>query len=997
MKKQLRKTIVAVLGLNLLVIASLFAQDGRITVTVNDENGQPVPGAVVTIGEGTSETITNEKGEFTLEVKTRTAVIIEAEGYESRVAYAMPPPIGMNAVVLIKSPYLLGEKDIVNIPFGTLKNRQLTGSVTALNPGEILKYDQEQEFTGILNGRIPGMYGTNSIRGKGTPLIVVDGIPRDASNINVQEIEQIVVLKDNASTMMYGSQASNGVILITTKRGEILKKSLRVTAANGYNMPVAYPNYLNSVDYMALYNEARVNDGLEPVYTPDDITQSQTGLYPVRYPNDEYYGSPYLNDWATSYNVVGEASGGNEVARYYLNLGWNRNNSLYKLGEAANEKDDRFNLRGNVDYKLNDFISIRFDGSFVLGIDKGARFPNGDFWQLASSLKPNYSPVLIPVDMIIDEELVSSAANLIDGKYLLGGTTEFPYSAYGEMVSSGTRSSIGRLLRTNTGLDFNLDFITLGLTGTAYLAFDIFNGYSDNLENTYAVYNPVFTSNDSISTATKIGQDVKQSDKAISNMAFYRRTGFYGALNYNRVFNSVHRISAIAIGYRDQYAEENAFQPTNHLQFGLTANYTYQDKYIAELTGVAASSTKLYQSNRYAFSPGIGLAWVISEEGFLSDNSLIDYLKLRTNWSVNHTDENIDYYLYLSNYYQQGPNWFYNNRNNVNRPRISYMGNKDLRWEKNMEFNLGLESLLLDKKLSVEAAWFYSRSSDLITTRANYYPLFYNPSIYENYGSEKYQGVEMGLNYTENMGDVKLSVGGNFVYSVSEVLQADELNYTDDTKYLTRTGKPVDAMFGYVALGLFRDQDEIDNSPRQTFGTVRPGDIQYADLNGDFIINELDQQMIGNSQSRIGYSLHFNLKYKALDLFVLGTGQNGGNTNYNNPYYWVYGDRKYSEEITNRWTPATAATADYPRLTTIETTNNFRNSTFWISDRNWFRLQTAQLTYSLPKNTWILKDTRFFIRGNNLATFSKTKDKLDLNISSAPRFRQFSFGLSAAF
>lgn len=996
MKKQLIKTIVAVLSINLLFHLSVFAQDGTITVSVNDANGIPVAGALVTINEGESQTLTNDNGEFSIIVKERTPLLIEAEGFESKIVYAMPPPIGLGSIELIKMPYMMSEKDNVHVPFATLKKRQLTGAVTVINPDEILKYDQQKGYAGALNGRVPGMFGSNNIRGKNNPLIIVDGIPRSASEINLQQIEQITVLKDLASGMLYGAEANNGVILITTKRGDILKKTMRVSAQTGYNMPISYPDYLSSGDFMKFYNVARVNDGLDPLYTDEAIDNTTNGLFPSRYPDNDFFNSTYLKDWSSSYNVVGEASGGNEVARYYLNLGWNRDNSLLGLGEGGNEKEDQLNLRGNVNYKLNDAISIKFDGAFMLDFERGPRYSGSDFWGLASTLKPNYSSLLIPVNLIQDTVLLENA-KIIDGQYILGGTSEFQNNPYGELTENGTRSTINRLMQINTGIDFDFKKITPGLTGTAYISFDIYNGFNENLNNSYAVYNPVFLSDTTISTATKIAQDIKQTDKTITNIDFYRRAGFYGALNYNRIFNSIHEINANAVGYRDQYSVENVLQPLNHLHFGLRANYTYDNKFIAELTGVAAGSSRLFDSKRYAFSPAIGLGWVVSEESFLSDNSLIDYLKLRVNYAVNHTDENIDYYLYLSNYYTQGNFFSYNKGTLSNRARSAFEGNTSLSWEKTTEFNIGFESVLFNYKLNVEGSYFYSLASDLISTRSNFYPTYISANIYENYGEENYKGVELGLNYTESFGDLKVSFGSNLVYSVPKVITRDEPVYGDDLSYLTRAGKPTDAMFGYVAIGLFADQAEIDASPVQTFGIVKPGDIKYEDLNGDNIINNLDVKMIGNSLSRLGYGLNLNLRYKGLEFFALGTGQSGGNVYYNNSYYWVYGTRKYSKVVLDSWTPATASTASYPRLSTVNSNNNFRNSTYWIQDRDWFKLQTVQLSYNLPSNIGILKETRFFLRGNNLATFSKIKDKMELNIGSAPQLRQFSIGVNASF
>jgi hypothetical protein len=549
----------------------------------------------------------------------------------------------------------------------------------------------------------------------------------------------------------------------------------------------------------------------------------------------------------------------------------------------------------------------------------------------------------------------------------------------------------------NLGIDYDLKSITPGLSASGYLTFDITNSFEDNLLNTYAVYTPVFVSDSVISTATKVGLDEKKTDKTVQGVYFDNRIGAYGALNYHRVFSAVHEIKANAVAYFDQLRAEGQIQPLKHLHFGLRANYGYKNKYFAEFTGIMAGSVKLFESDRYAFSPGIGAAWVVSEEGFMSSSPLINYLKLHANWAVNHSDENIDYNQYNPRYFVAGGSWYYNSRTNNNISRTFYEGNSSLGWEKTTEFNFGFESELLKGKLGLEGAYFYSLASGLISTRSNYLPVYVSLSAFENYKKENYQGFEMGLTYTESFGDLKLTIGTNFVYSVPEVVTVDEPNYTPDISYLSAMGKPTDAMFGLVALGLFRDSTEIVNSPYQTFGIVKPGDIKYDDLNSDNIIDNNDRKWIGNSSSRFGYAININLKYKAFELFAQGNGNNGGDSYYSNEYYWVYGTRKYSEVVLGAWTPETAETATYPRLSTTQSSNNFRNSTYWIENRNYFRLQTFQLTYTLSPKTGILGEARLFIRGNNLATFSKIRDKMDLAIGRVPNLRQFSVGLVVSF
>jgi TonB-linked SusC/RagA family outer membrane protein len=1008
MNKRYIRIIVAILSLNLLLQVSSLAQNQK-TVVVKDESGNPIPGVNVTVGEAGKPVITDNKGEFILQVETKTPVLLEAEGYDTQIVTSNPP-LGLQNVVLTRTAYQMGTKDKVNLPFTTYRKRQIPGAVTTLDPSDILKYDMQGSYTGVLNGRVPGLFGSTNIRGIGTALVVIDGLPRPdinlsisgsygqivarpGSEINLQAIEQISVVKDLSSTMLYGGQGNNGIIFITTRRGEPLKKAMRFTATAGYNKPISYPNYLKAADYMTLYNEALANDGLPAKYSQDLINNTASGSDPVRYPDQSYYNSTFLKDWSSSYNVVGEASGGNDVAQYYLNLNWNSNSGLIKVGEGAHEKTDRLSLRGNIDYRLTEAIKLRFDGTAIYTTYNMPRYTSSDFWTQSTTFLPDIYPILIPFNLIKDKSLIG-AAKPVNGNYVLGGTSQYLTNLYGDLSFNGPRQLNGRLLSITTAFDIDLSSITPGLKASAFIAFDMFGMYLQDIMNSYAVYKPNYAANpppnDTISSFSKYGSDIKVTSLTLSDLTFYRKNGAYGTIDYNRAFND-HLITVNAVAYRDLFATEASGQATKHLHFGLRANYSYQKKYIAELTGVMAASIKLYETDPWAFSPGVGVGWVMSEESFLKDNSLINYLKVRANWAISNTDEGLTNYYLGRDLYSSSGSYSYGQGNYSNSGYVIANGNPNVNFEKRMNTNLGFDAILLDSKLLVEGGYFYYKSYDVITRRLNVLPIYFTGLPYENFGSYQIQGAELGLNYTVNISDVRLKIGSNFTYSVPKALIVDELNYNE--AYRRQTGKPSDAIFGWVADGLFKDQADISASPFQTFGTVKPGDIKYKDLNGDGLINDLDQKMIGNSGARAEYSFNVALKYKGFEFFALGTGQVGQKRTFTNSYYWVYGTRKYSDVVLNRWTPGTAATATYPELTTLSNSNNFRTSTFWLYDYNWFTMHTAQLTYSLPVKIGIAQ-VSLFARGSNLFMISKLKDKAQLNIGSSPQTRSVSFGLT---
>lgn len=995
MNKRYIKIIVAILALSTLFQVSSFAQK---MVVVKDEGGNPLPGVMVTIGEGSKPVMTDIKGAFLLKVDTKTQVLVEAEGFEPQYITAYPA-VDFADVVLVKSQYMMGTKDRIKVPFGVYKKGQIPGEVEAINTSDLLNYDQGKDFYSAILGKIPGYFGSNDNRGLGAPLVVVDGVPRSGADYNLQMIDQITVANDLFTSMLYGGQAKNGVIYITTKRGTPLKKNLTFTFQGGVNDPISYPNYLASADYMTLYNEALTNDQLPLKYLQADIDSTRSGKNPVRFPDEAYYNSTYLKKFSSYLNVVAEANGGNEIAQYYLNVGFNRSTGMLKLGEGANERRDRINVRGNVDYKLNEVLKIRFDGAVVFNIMNMPRYTTSstittsttgpDFWNLSSTQYPNNAPVLIPISLMKDKTLLG-AAQPIDNKYLLGGTSEYLTNIYGELTKNGPEQTNERQLEMNVGLDFNLAPITDGLSASVFFTYDLQNIFKTDILNSYAVYKPNYLA-DTINSWSKYNVDVKVNTLTLSDVSFSRRNGLYGKIDYHKVSGD-HEFTANALGYWDQYTIEGILQPTKHLNFGLRANYIYKQKFIAELTGVVSGSTKLSETTPWAFSPGIGLGWILSREGFLQNSSGINYLKLRANIAMTNNDEGLNVYFPGHDLYLASSAYSYNHGGGSGNSYLMSLGNPNLGFEKRLNLNLGFDAILLNDKLALEGTMFYYKTYDIITQRLNYLPAYFGSYYYDNYGSYQNLGMELGANYTQQVGDVTVKLGTNLAYSVPKTLVIDELNYKED--YRKAAGKPADAMFGFVALGLFRDQPDIDASVPQTFGTVKPGDIKYEDLNKDGVIDDLDQKMIGNSHARFDYSFYLSVKYKGFELFALTEGQSGASTYFNSPYYWVYGGRKYSDVVNGRWTSATASTATYPRLTTLSNENNFRNSTFWLYKKNWCTLQTVQLNYKLPLTVAGIKEARVFARANNLMTMSKIKDKLQLNIGTAPQTRFYSLGLS---
>jgi hypothetical protein len=411
------------------------------------------------------------------------------------------------------------------------------------------------------------------------------------------------------------------------------------------------------------------------------------------------------------------------------------------------------------------------------------------------------------------------------------------------------------------------------------------------------------------------------------------------------------------------------------------------------------NSVKVPKGNKVAFSPALGLAWVMSSEDFLKSVTAVNYLKLRASAGIINSDQGIGGFYYYDNLWTTSSsyNW-YEGTWSTSGAISNYAENPNLAIEQRKEITVGFEGWFFNNLLKLDANYFTSQYSGQVTKPASLYPSFYGNFIpYMNFGKTNYKGADLGITVNKNVGDLNVAFGVSFLYANSEVVKRDEIyGYA----YQYRKGKPVDATFGLVANGFFMDAADIAASPVQTFGIAKPGDIKYVDQNNDKIIDSNDEIQIGRSMAPYSYGLNLKVSYKGLTLFVIGDGRNGGYAMRTNDYYWVDGNDKYSESVLDRWTPATASTATFPRLSSITNNNNFRNSSFWLYKDNYFRINRVQLTYDMPGSVtkiFGMHNLSVYIAGQNLVTISDAKKYRELNIGSEPQYRSYSVGLKTRF
>jgi TonB-linked SusC/RagA family outer membrane protein len=901
----------------------------------------------------------------------------------------------------------------IEVAFRAANREDLLGGVSCIDMTELLSKSYELNSLGYLDKVIGGYNG--NIWGMTEYLVLVDGFPRDANNVLPTEIEQITVLKSAAAVVLYGSRAAKGVIMITTKRGKAGERKISIRANTGINTPKVYPKYLGSAEYMSLYNEARMNDGLEPLYSEEDIYNYGSGSNPYRYPSVDFYSSDYLKQSYNRSEAMAEITGGGDRSRFYTTAGYYNEGSILKVGNAKNNNTSRLFARGNIDVNLHELIAAKVDANATF---YDAHTANGDFWGGAASLRPNRVSPLIPISYIEanDENtmtLINASNYIIDGKYFPGGTQLDPTNPIAAAYAAGEGKYVSRQFQFNAGMDFNLRGILSGLFFRTKYGIDYASTYNQAYTNDYATYAPSWTNyngKDVIGSLTKYGEDRKTGNENISNTAYRSTTFFSGQFDYTKVYNNEHHFYALLVANGWQRQLSGEYHRMTNINLGLQFSYNYLHKYYADFSAALPYSAKLPQGKRAGFSPTATLGWRLTEEAIFENASVFDDLVLSVSGGIINqdlditaSDNEMGYFLYES-ILQRGGWWSWGDLGGEAATEYNRGNNPDLTFVKRKEISIGLRGSLLNKLISFDANWFANRMDGGITRATSMYPVYFiqigypTSSIipYVNYNIDNRSGVDFSVYLNRKAGEFDLTLGINGLYYTSTASRRDE---TYEFDYQTRVGKALNGLWGLENLGFFKDDAEAA-AANQTFGEVKAGDIKYKDQNGDGRIDSNDDVFLGRWDNPLTLGLNLTAKYRNFSLFVMGVGNYGGQGFKNSSYYWVRSDNKYSEVVRDRWTEATKNTATYPRLTTANGDNNFRNSDFWLYDTDAFRLSQVQLTYDLPESIFdgkFVKGLSLYIGGYNLLTLSKESKHLETNVGSAPQTRFYNLGLKALF
>ena len=982
-------------------------KDIVISGLVTDEMGEPMSGVSVLL-KGTSNGVaTNNAGVFKITIPNNEGTLVfSMVGFTTQEII-----VGTQLEILVRMKAETGSLgEVVVLGFGQKQTKiAQTASISSVSSKE-LKQSPTANLTNALAGRLPGLItmqrsgepGNDAaqlfIRGRASlngsnPLVTIDGIQKDYSAItllDVNEIENVTILKDASATALYGIKGANGVVIVTTKRGEVGIPQINLTVESAFQNPVSLPNFLDSYNYALLANEAYLNDNPNnpPLYNQEALDAYRDNTRPLIYPNIDWFKEIMKPGLQTRANF--NLTGGGKIARYFVNVGYIDQGGVYR---AAQKKDydpnanfKRYNFRSNVDIDFNKDFTLGLSLYGAIEDKRNPNFTDADiFWTLLQ-IPPNYGPVKWPIG------LYAQGNDVLNPLWLLNE------SGYAQSFNS---SLSGMLTATH-----KLDFITKGLSVRGNYSFD---GYFRNSLIRYARSRTAKYNNGYFEDASSYSYFYEDMPLQAPSSSYNQNRDVWMdlSLNYQHSFGN-HNVTALLLANRTQKVLGNQVPFVSQ---GLVARavYNYRSKYFAELNGAYNGTDNFAKKNRYGFFPAVSAGYIISKEDFMRDITVINMLKIRGSYGLVGNDQfSGRRWPFVSEYAGSAGYVFGETLSNaIGGISEGALANPDVTWEIAAKSNIGFELGLLNDLVTLKADYFDEKRRDILISR-NTVPGIIGasgaslPAV--NWGKVNNKGFEIELGHRNNIGRVSYFVNSNVTLARNKIIFMDEAPTAHPWQAFT--GRPIGQLYGLTAIGFFQSQEEIDNSPSQ-YGKVIPGDIKYADLNKDGVIDNNDEGVIGRSNSpEMFYGISGGVNWKGFDFSFLFQGAAGAYRPIQTTAMWeFFQGGKVADIHLGRWTPETAATATYPALHYGASANNFRFSTFYMDHAAYLRLKNAEIGYTF-KNVRVTKEKGFssirvYANGVNLLTWTKARllDPENYNGYGAvyPPVRVFNFGLSVRF
>ena len=1052
--------------------APLQAQNRTVSGVVRDDTGEPLFGAFV-VQQGTVNGISTDfEGRYTLTVPSGEVTLqFQFIGY---VTQNVKVPAGKSvADVVMKTDANLMEEVVVTA-FATQKKVNVTGAISSVNGGDILS-TPVSNISNALLGNSPGVSGlqtsgepgrndaTIHIRGISTygsssPLIIIDGVEQASEQafaefnaMDANEIQGISILKDAASTAVFGVRGANGVVLVTTRRGVSGKPVISLNSSFGLTQALRNLKGVDSYTYATLYNEAQLSDNPSLTesqlgFSPFVIDMFRTNEDPIMFPNVDWNDYLFKNlAWQTQHNLT--LSGGGERFRYFVSLGYLLQDGMLKqLGESydPNYQYKRFNYRSNVDIDITKSTLLKVNIGGHVGAKREPR--TDELWRKVLWSTPFSSPG------IVDGKLIS---NIYSNRYISIGERSCPLDYY---YNYGYNVDTDNVLNLDLALEQKLDFITPGLS------MNIKGAYNTNY-NVKASRTP--SGADSMCTPIYLGSIetpgmdfwdprfdrtiVYQTDGVSGlheQMSYGEEVGrgrnWYGefSLNYSRSFGD-HDVSALFLyNQSKKYYPETKIDgkvfymdiPTAYVGYVGRMTYAYKKRYMVDLNAGYNGSENFAPDKRFGFFPAVSAGWILSEEKFMKKQKVIDFLKLRASYGIVGNDkmENARF-LYMAGAWSgyntvakgQGSWQFGKDGGTGLLPdaKENTMGNPDVTWEKVAKQNYGIDLKMFDSRLSLTADVFFEKRKDILSTR-NTLPAITDINLPKiNLGKVNNHGYELSLGWNDRAGKVDYWLKANVSYAKNKIIYMDEV--VPNEPYMAETGRSTGLTYGYI-FDRFLQKDDFDADgnlkkdengrqilPQMALGTPRPGDALFKDLNGDGVINGDDKTRFGYAE-RPDYVFGFlgGLKWKNFEFSMQWTAAMNASRILDGEYRNAFGSTNSRMLLKfladGRWTEENP-NSRFPRLTFMNKSHYLQTSDLWLMNGSYLRLKTAEISYTLLQKDFLKKvgieSVRFYCNGYNLLTLFSDLNDIDIDPEGVtdggnnnyPNIRIYNFGVNISF
>lgn len=1006
------------LGMLLLSVTfcALAQEIVEVTGIVVDANKEPLVGVNITVTDAPGlGTVTDKNGEYRIKVERYKKLSFSYVGFQKQ-EILVKETLTINVTLSESETSVLEE--VVVTGTGPQTRLTMTGATSSVNTDD-LKSNPTSSLSNALAGNVPGVLammqsgqpgrnisefwirGISTFGGGTGALVLVDNIERDLNEINIEDIESFTVLKDAAVTAIYGSKGANGVILITTKRGKEGKININFKDETIYNTRTITPEFEDGVTYANLLNESRITRNREPIYQPEELEILRLGLDPDLYPNVDWQDL-LLKDGAMTYRANLNLSGGGTTTRYFASASYIDEGGMYKTDETlrndynTNANYKRWNYRMNADINVTKTTLLKVGVAGSLSKRNSPGLGDNDFWGVLFG----YSPIRMPILYSNGYVPAVGAENHLINPWVVATQTGF-------------NENWTNNIQTNVSVEQNFDFLTKGLRGRGIFGFDTNNSSNIERRKLPELWRAERARNENGEVVFSHVADPRELYQA-SSSGGDRREFLDVMFNYDRSVGD-HNLGGVARFTRDALVRtvaigddiKNGISSRNQALAG-RATYNWKYRYFADFNFGYTGSENFALGQQYGFFPALSFAWNVSEEPFIKDHvAWMDMFKIRYSWGrvgndqlrIGNNAERFPYlYTIADGHYNDDGEWVseagyqwadYGFNRSFIGMRYSQVASPYVSWEMATKQNLGFDIALFRDKIIANLDFFDEERTGIYMERR------FLPEIVglestprANVGAVRSRGFDGRFEYKQKLGEVNLTARSNITYSKNVIQERDEENNV--YAYQNEEGYRVDQAKGLVALGLFKDYDDIRNSPTQTFGDYQPGDIKYKDVNGDGVIDDGDRVAIGATRRpNLIYGIGASASWKGLDINVhlQGAGKSTFFT-YGKTVY-AFSEGEWGQVMKgvmgdNRWIsadisgdPATEnPNASYPRLSFGGNANNYRESTFWLRNGQYLRLKTVDVGYTIPTqlaNRIKANNIRVFLVGTNLLTWSKFK------------------------